>query len=190
MVDSLAIDADARIEDVVVAGFTVLGGLQPGKMATLPPRIQSLAPNEPTALFAFDQPGLPGWEIKGSGWGTTDTRGEIFMRKGTSLYFADSKVVGGEPATGTILSPPFIARGSKLTFLANGHGEKNYYQLVDAATGAELRKAPVPEKTGPFVKITWDLAGLQGRRVRFVAVDNDNRDAYAWLAFDEIVLQP
>ena len=91
---------------------------------------------------------------------------------------------------GTILSPPFQITGSALTFLANGHSAKNYYALVEAGTEKELLRSPVPEKTGPFEKIRWDLRELHGKRVRFMAVDEDTRTGYAWLAFDDITMEP
>ena len=173
-----------------VGGVTLFGGLRPGAYATLSRRAQTFAADQPIVLFGFDRPSLEGWEIQGGGWGTTDTVGETFGRKGTSRYFADSKAVGGEPATGSILSPPFTATGSKLTFLANGHSMKNYFALVDAKTGEEIHRLAVPEKTGPFEKLIWDIRDLKGRRVRFKAVDADTRTGYAWLAFDEIALEP
>ncbi len=154
------------------------------------PRALTLAAREAIPLFRFDEPGLAGWEIRGHGWGTTDTVGEFFSRKGDSRYFADSKVDGGEPATGTILSQPFIMSGSKLRFLANGHSKRNYYALVDAKTEEELIRSPVPEKTGPFEAISWDVSKFKGRKVRFMAVDNDTATAYAWLAFDNVELIP
>jgi hypothetical protein len=172
-----------------LAGVQMAGNLKPGAYATLPPKIQKLAAREPITLFAFDAPSLAGWETSGKAWGTTDTRGEPFARKGNSRWFADSKA-GGEQATGSILSPPFVLTSSRLTFLANGHSAQNFYSLVDAASGAELKRSPVPEKTGAFEKITWDVKELRGRRVRFKATDGDNRDAYAWLAFDAVTLEP
>ncbi len=184
-VEALEVEGEAS-----VVAVTLVGGLRPGAFASLPPRARSFASERSAVLFAFDRPSLEGWEIQGSGWGMTDTVGEVFMRKGSSRYFADSKVVGGEAATGTILSPPFTVAGSKLAWLANGHSTKNFFALVDARTGDELRRSPVPEKTGPFVKVTWDVRDLKGRRVRFKAVDADTRTAYAWLAFDEISLEP
>jgi len=184
-VEALEVEGDSKIVAV-----TILGAMRPGAYAALPLRARSFATGGSAILFSFDRPSLDGWEIQGSGWGTTDTIGEVFARKGNSRYFADSKVVGGEPATGTILSPAFSVTGSKLTFLANGHGMKNYYALVDAKTGEELRRHPVPEKTGPFEKLSWDVSDLKGRKVRFKAVDADSRTAYAWLAFDEVTLEP
>jgi hypothetical protein len=189
-VSSLEIETAGPGTRAALYAVSALGPLQPGAYGKLPPRIQALTRNEPVTLFSFNQPSIAGWEVIGSGWGTTDTMGEFFSRKGTSRYFADSKANGGEIATGTILSPPFTLRGAKLTFLANGHGVKNYYALIDAASRAELLRAPAPEKTGPFEKISWDIRELQGRQVRFKAVDEDPRDAYAWIAFDDITLVP
>ncbi len=174
---------------IAVAGAFLFGQLRSGTYATLAPRIQKFAAHEPITLFAFNEPSLQGWEMTGKAWGTTDSVGEFFNRKGTSRYFADSKV-GGEQATGTILSPPFTITGSKLTFLANGHSAKNFYSLVDATNGNELMRSPVPEKTGAFEKIIWDVKSFRKRLVRFKATDGDDKTAYAWLAFDAITLEP
>lgn len=187
-VESLLLQASGKTA-LGLAGVLVAGSLKPGAYASLPPSMQKLAAREPITLFAFDAPTLEGWETGGTAWGITDTRGEPFGRKGTSRWFADSKA-HGEQATGSILSPSFVITGSRLTFLGNGHSAKNFYSLVDAATGAELKHSPVPEKTGAFEKITWDVTAWQGRRVRFKATDGDTRDAYAWLAFDAVTLEP
>ena len=167
-----------------------VGSIQPQAFRQFSPRGIKLASTEKIPLFRFDEPNLKGWEIRGSGWGITDSVGEFFSRKGDSRYFADSKANGGEPATGTILSPEFVISGTKLRFLANGHSKKNYFALVDAKTEAELIRSPVPEKTGPFEAIVWDVSTFKGRKVRFMAVDNDTAAAYAWLAFDAIEMVP
>lgn len=187
---SLSIRSASAQGQVRLAAVSALGDADLSRIKWITPRVQRLASAGPATLFAFPRPELSGWEVRGGGWGTTDTMGEPFARKGTSRYFADSKANGGEPATGTILSPPFEVTHRKLEFLANGHSAKNFYGLVDAKSGAELRRSPAPEKTGPFEKIAWDLGDLRGRLVRFKAVDEDDRTGFAWLAFDAIRLVP
>jgi hypothetical protein len=189
-VDHLYLEVTGAGSAVTIAAISLFGNVRPGEYAALSPRAQAIVGQGTLTLFTFDRPSIAGWETTGNAWGTTDSVGEFFMRKGASRYFADSKAASGEPGTGSILSLPFTLQGSTLTFLANGHSTKNYFALVDAATGEELVRSPVPEKTGPFVKISWDIKLYRGRKVRFKAVDGDNRDAYAWLAFDDVTLQP
>jgi len=193
------LDADRTLEAIYIetsgkaslalCGASLSGQLRSGAYASLPPRMQKFAAKEPITLFAFDTPTLQGWQTSGKAWGTTDSVGEFFNRKGTSRYFADSKI-GGEQATGTILSLPFRIMSDKLTFLANGHSAKNFYALIDATNGNELMRSPVPEKTGAFEKIVWNVKPFRNKLVRFKATDGDDKDAYAWLAFDAITIEP
>ena len=164
-------------------------GISDGAAKSLPESVRAFAAQEPRTLFTFKTNSLEGWTLTGNAWGLTDGSGEPAGRIAVSPYFVDS-LFGGESATGTILSPAFPITGSKLTFLANGHSIKNYYALVDANTGAELLTAQSPRVTGQMPKLSWDVRLLKGRSVRFKAVDADNADSYAWIAFDELTMEP
>ena len=187
-VESVTVETIGRYPALGVVGLTTLGQVNSDDVARLPGRVRALAEREPRAIFAFDLPTLSGWETTGAAWGIGDATTDYWGRRGSGRYFANS-MAGGESAIGTITSPMFRITGSKLVFLANGHGNRNYYALVDAGTGAELLRAPAPEKTGPFAKVVWDVSRLRGREVRFKAVDEENGSAYAWIAFDDVLIE-
>lgn len=100
-----------------------------------------------------------------------------------------SSLPRGEPSTGRLRSRPFEAP-PRLSFLLAGHdgppdqppAGRNLVRLVEAETGRTLREEPAP-RDDRARRITWDLAGLAGRRVFLEVVDADPGAAYAWLAF-------
>jgi len=186
---SVTVETMGRYPALAVVGVSVWGSPSLSASEQLPESVRWVLALQPRTLFEFNTPSLDGWEIRGTAWGVADTIGDPWGRRGTSRYFANS-MAGGEQATGEILSPPFRITGSRLTFLSNGHGSRNYFALVDARTGEELRRAPAPNRTGLFVKNEWDVADLRGREVRFKAVDAEDGSAYAWIGFDDIVELP
>ena len=188
-VDSLTVETIGRYPALGAVGVTLLGDPRPEEVAKLPAELKALADREPRTLFFFPGNSLEGWEITGSAWDVTDSRGDYWGRHGSSTFFANS-MAGGESATGTMTSPKFKITGSQITFLANGHGARNYFALLDASDGSELLRAPAPERTGAFVKITWDVRAFARREVRFKAVDSEDGQAYAWIAFDAIKSVP
>lgn len=171
---------------LAVVGLATLGmrrvrweevaGLRP---ADMPPEV---------ILADFEDGTLEGWEVQGEAWGPSEAGG-YFQRYGRGRYFADSRY-GGEEATGSVRSLPFRIVHPWLTWLADGwrSGGLNYFRLVDAETGAVLMRTDPPDHTGGFPRLTEDVSKLMGRRVRFEAVDACTESAYAWLAFDELVM--
>ena len=98
----------------------------------------------------------------------------------------------GEPLTGILRSPAFIAP-IQLGFWLCGHDgqppqppqNKNTIHLRAADSG-EILMSAVPPRTDIAQKISWDLARIQGRRVYLEVTDGDTGGAYAWLAFGRI----
>lgn len=94
----------------------------------------------------------------------------------------------GESYTGVWETAPFDCP-NQLSFWIAGHNghpksnnpEKNRVVLVDAAEGRQLQVA-FPPRSDVATKVEWNLQGLSGRQVRLRCIDEDNRDAYAWLA--------
>ena len=188
-VDSVTVETIGKYPALGIVGVTAFGPISDEAAKALPEQLRAIAMLEPRTLFGFGANSLEGWTLAGSAWGLTDSSGEPGGRIAVNPYFADS-LFGGEKATGTILSPAFEITTPKLTFLANGHSAKNYYALVDAATGVELLTAQSPKITGLTTKVSWDVSAFKGRSVRFKAVDADNATGYAWIAFEEITLEP
>lgn len=98
----------------------------------------------------------------------------------------------GEPLTGTVRSPEFMA-GPSFSFWLCGHDghsdrpalKKNGVRLRDAATGAVLFEA-APPRDDAARQVVWDTGTLKGRKVYFEATDSDTGDAFAWIAFGDI----
>ncbi len=95
---------------------------------------------------------------------------------------------GGERLTGVFRSAEFEVPPS-LTFTITGHSGnpdnppngKNYFQLVDAATGRVLKKT-LPPRNDSGAEMEWDLRSLAGHRARLEIVDSDSNGSFAWLA--------
>ncbi len=97
----------------------------------------------------------------------------------------------GEAGTGAVISPVFTISAGTITFTCCGHdgqkGEKkaNYCALVDAKTGAILKRTFAP-LSDPMQPRSWDVKSLKGRKVRFKAHDGDAGGAFAWLGVGSI----
>lgn len=98
----------------------------------------------------------------------------------------------GEDLTGVVKSEPFPAP-PRLSFFLAGHDgfpnrpaqKRNLVRLRDEATGEVLLES-FPPRDDTAQRVDWDLGRWTGRRVRLEAVDGDNGDAYAWLAFGRL----
>jgi levanbiose-producing levanase len=103
---------------------------------------------------------------------------------------ADTFVGPGDPATGTINSPPFIVDRRFLHFLLAGG---NHPLGVEPATSVQLliNGQPVRTATGnddtTMRPIAWDLADLAGQVAQLQILD-DATGSWCHLMVDQIVL--
>ncbi len=121
-----------------------------------------------------------------SPWGVESRRreGGESMRVISSLA---SGLAKAEQATGRLVSRPFAAP-ARFSFWLCGHDGPpdqpaqglNGVKLLDAATGAELRRV-APPRHDAAREVVWDLTDLSGRLVRLELDDAATGDAYAWL---------
>ena len=94
----------------------------------------------------------------------------------------------GESYTGTFRSDAFPAP-PQIAFWIAGHDgrpremaqQQNLVRLVDAHSGAELRRAAAP-RHDQAVRIEWSAEEVAGSRVRIELVDGNAGSAYAWIA--------
>ncbi|MDW4573936.1 GH32 C-terminal domain-containing protein [Microbacterium sp. M3] len=129
-----------------------------------------------------------GWTATGSfvgaGPSAADLRGQVGAR------LADTFVGGGDPATGTITSPPFAIDRSFLHFLVGGG---DHPLGVEPATSVQLLidGQPVRSATGTgsaeLRHVQWDLRDLAGRVAQFQILD-DATGAWGHLMVDHVVL--
>jgi hypothetical protein len=171
-------------------GVVAVSGLGPLDASLLPEDVRPpTALRDPVVVADFEDGTLGKWQAEGDAWAVGGSRGDRWGRQGQGECFADS-LANGEERVGVLRSPPFRVTLPALSFLANGWGSGNYFALVDAATGRTLRRAPAPDRTGRFVQVRWDVADLEGTEVVFEAVDAKSKPAWAWIAFDRVMLSP
>ncbi|MFC5404867.1 discoidin domain-containing protein [Cohnella soli] len=131
-----------------------------------------------------------GWTTTGTAWGTgplNTAHGGISGQHGA--WWADS-FTGGESATGTLRSQPFVVASSRMSFLKagwDGHtgGSSNFFRLRRVSDDAILLSSP-PPLNDAFVRQEWDVSSYVGESVYFEAVDNNSASAYAWIAIDDL----
>ncbi len=95
----------------------------------------------------------------------------------------------GEAFVGTIRSDSFPLPAT-MTFEIVGHDgvpsepikDTTELRLVDASTGAILRREP-PPRSDIARQVTWDLAELVGQDAYIEVFDNNSDGSYAWIAF-------
>ena len=120
----------------------------------------------------FEEGKLSGWSFSGDAWDITDrSRGN---REGG--FHAES-LVGGDQATGVLLSSKFKIEKRFIKFLLSGWNRDplrpNQCFLKDAATHEILRTASPPNEDA-FLPKFWDVSDLVGREVCLMIVDNDD----------------
>jgi hypothetical protein len=178
------------VGDLPAIGVVAVSGLGPLDASSLPEDLQPPAAlRDPVVLADFENGALDGWHAEGDAWAVSRSPGDKWARQAQGEWFADS-LAHGEDRVGILRSPLFRVTMPALSFLANGWGAANHFALRDAVTGALLRSAPVPGGTGVFTEIRWDVSDLLGRQVVFEAVDAESKPAYAWIAFDRLMLSP
>ncbi len=92
---------------------------------------------------------------------------------------------GGESLTGVLRSEPFTMPEELRFFLCGHRGypndpshDKNFVRLVDAETGAELKRA-YPPRNDTGRPIRWKVSS--GKQVYFEVIDGDTGGAFAWI---------
>ncbi|MFE5407244.1 glycoside hydrolase family 32 protein [Microbacterium sp. NPDC056569] len=131
----------------------------------------------------------------GQGWTTTGSftaagPSEAGLRGQVGRRVADTFAGGGDPATGTITSPPFTVDRNFLHFLIGGG---DHPLGVEPATSVQLLVdgRPVRTVTGADTAelrhIEWDLRDLAGRTAQFQILD-DATGSWGHLMVDHVVL--
>lgn len=129
-----------------------------------------------------------GWTATGSfataGPSTSDLRGQV------GAQVADTFAGGGDPATGSITSPPFTVDRNFLHFLIGGG---RHPLGVEPATSVQLLIEGVPVRTATgddsaaLRHVEWDLREFAGRTAQFQILDDATGD-WGHLMVDHIVL--
>ncbi len=189
--EAVSVEVETLTEDACLAVAAVTAEMASGHAALaatpfLPP------PNlrEPRTLFSLRRAGsLEGWSVTGG-----------FSVASVPSLFAgptlNSLASGGEAAVGSATSPPFTLDAPCLRVrIHGGHSAAPdgpgtlAVRLVDAADGRELAVLR-PNGTHVQTEATFDARAWQGRKVRLVLEDRNNRPSYAWIGVSDITLGP
>lgn len=163
-------------------------------------RQESVEYDHPTPVgnlrFDFETGDLQGWKvIEGSFEALVNDRSFFHHTLGAARYNKQGKHFlttleragggrGNDQQTGIVESPVFTLRGDRASFLVGGGRHANtYVALVDAESGEELLTAR-GENTEIMRRIDWDVAPLEGRRVRLRLVDR-NTGGWGHVTFDD-----
>jgi len=157
------------------------------------PAVKETPPFGVRVLFDFESGHYDGWTTEGSAWGqvpaTSAVTGQAVVGGFGGRYFATS-MRGGDKATGTLLSDPFVIDGSKISIRIGG-GASDDLRVELRVDGQMVRRAVAAQPVGErLTEVTWDVAELRDKTARIAAVDNNATNSWGHLNIDEIWLLP
>jgi len=129
-----------------------------------------------------------GWTATGSYAGAGPTAADLRGQVGERV--ADTFAGGGDPATGSITSPPFTVDRNFLHFLIGGG---DHPLGAEPATSVQLLVDGRPVRTatgsdsGDLRHVEWDLRDLAGQSAQFQILD-DATGEWGHLMVDQVVL--
>lgn len=130
----------------------------------------------------------PGWTASGSFAGAGPTASALPGQVGAQVL--DTFAGGGDPATGTITSPPFTVDRRYLNVLVGGGdhplGAEPATSVNLLVDGRPVRSA-TGDDTGRLRPVRWDLSDLAGRQAQVQVLD-DATGAWGHLMVDHVVL--
>ncbi len=136
------------------------------------------SPRPDIALADFDGEDYAGWAVEGSAFGERPARGTLPNQMPVSGYLGRGLVnsyLGGDGATGTLTSPPFVIARKRIRFLIGGgqHPDRTCINLV--LNGQVVRTATGPnDRPGGSERLSWaswDVSEFEGLTARIRIVD-------------------
>jgi hypothetical protein len=157
----------------------------PAGPAERPPGVKVLAD--------FEDQHFEHWTVYGSAWGQgaerTGLPGQGLVRRYGGRYFATS-FHGGDVRTGTVISPPFVITGSRITFRIGGGAEDPQLRVELRIDGVAVRSAQPPSPPSErFSDVEWNVQDLRGQTAALALVD-DSTVSWGHMNVDEIWLWP
>ena len=139
-------------------------------------------------LFDFESGRLDGWRSIGSAWGRHPASGAIgnqgAVRRYGGRYYATS-YHGGDEATGTLISPPFPLRGSRITLRLSG-GRSESTLRAELWVDGERQKDSTGNRSERMEEVMWNVASHSGRSGQIVLV-NAETGTWGHLNVNEIL---
>ncbi|WIX92082.1 glycoside hydrolase family 32 protein [Amycolatopsis sp. DG1A-15b] len=130
----------------------------------------------------------PGWTTTGSLAGTGPSAGYLPGMVGNAVL--DTFAGGGDPATGTITSPPFALDRNHLRFLiAGGHHPPGSpgRTSIDLVVNGQVVRTATGDDTGVLKPVDWDIGDLAGQSAQ-VQVTDQATGAWGHLMVDQLLL--
>lgn len=157
----------------------------PAGPAERPPGVRVIADFENTS---FEH-----WTIYGSAWGNGGERaalpGQGLVRRYGGRWFATS-FHGGDVRTGTLISPPFVIDGRRITMRIGGGADDAELRVELRIDGKAVRSASPPAPPSErFSDVEWNVEDLRGQTAAIALVD-DSTVSWGHLNVDEIWLWP
>jgi hypothetical protein len=191
-----AIAQQYRVDDLVPRGarprlFSGAGGVIPDTIWV--PAGRAIPPAGVRVLFDFEEGSYRGWTVMGNAWDggpvTREVAGQAVVRRFGGRWFATS-MHGGDEAIGTLLSPPFVVDGTRLTMrLAGGSADPGLRVELRVAGVAVRTASPAAPPTERLDEISWDVRDLRGTTA-IVALVDTSAAPWGHLDVDEIWLWP
>lgn len=142
--------------------------------------------------FDFDAGTFDGWQVEGQAWGTAPARGTLPNQMPVTGFAGSgflSSFHGGDGATGTLTSPPFIVERRYIRFLLGGGKDPEKLRFELLVDGRAVRSATGPnDQPGGSEKLEWqhwDVGDLRGKTARLRAVDQAT-GGWGHLSIDQI----
>jgi len=129
---------------------------------------------------SYDQ----GWRTTGSFAGTGPSFEYLPGMVGNAVL--DTFAGGGDPATGTITSPPFTLDRNHLHFLLAG-GNHPGRTSIDLVVNGQVVRTATGDDTGVLKPVDWDIGDLRGQ-VAQVRVNDRATGAWGHLMVDQLLL--
>ncbi len=144
-------------------------------------------------LFDFETQRFDYWTIYGSAWGngpvSSSLPGQGRVLRYGGRWFATSWH-GGDIRTGTLISPPFVIDGSKISLRIGGGADDQQLRVELRIDGKAVRTASPPSPPSErFSDVEWQVEDLRGQTAAIALVD-DSTLSWGHLNVDEIWLWP
>jgi non-lysosomal glucosylceramidase len=146
-------------------------------------------PRPERVLFDFDGPHYDGWEVRGTAFGLGPAKGTLPKQQDVKGFEGAGLVnsfLGGDEATGEMISEPFTIDRRFLTLLIGGgrHAGKTCVNLLVDGVVVRTAMGRNTEKLEPH---TWDVRPLEGREARLQIVDS-HKGSWGHISVDSVRL--
>jgi len=190
-----AVGLHYRIDDLIPASARprLFSGATVVPDAIWVPAGRAVPPPGVRVLFDFEDGGYGQWTVMGGAWDggpvSDPVPGQAVVRRFGGRRFATS-MHGGDAATGTLISPPIVLDGARLTMRLAGGDADPGLRVELRVDGVAVRSAGPPSPPSErMTEISWDVRELRGRTATLALVDGSTAP-WGHLDVDEIWLWP